>query len=110
MNRMATLRNVAIVLALAAVVDLAPGGGTGASVVSQAASLLFLASLGWFASIMYRQHRLTLYSLGDTRRAILYISIGVVAVTLTGTPPSTSDRTLSASARRGPIRGELPMT
>jgi len=81
----ATARNILIVLALAAVVVIVPGGGTAASVVGQVVSLAFLASLVWFGSVMYRQHRTTLYSLGDGRRAILYIAIGVAAVTLTGT-------------------------
>jgi hypothetical protein len=80
-----TVRNIVIVLAIAAVVVIVPGGGTGASVVGQAVSLAFLASLCWFASVMYRQHRVTLYSLGDGRRAILYVALAVAAVTLTGT-------------------------
>jgi glucose-6-phosphate-specific signal transduction histidine kinase len=82
---LATARNIAIVLALAALVVVIPGGGTGATVALQAASLLFLATLGWFASVMYRQHRATLYSLGDRRRAILYVALGVATVVLTGT-------------------------
>jgi hypothetical protein len=80
-----TVRNIVIVLAIAAIVVIVPGGGTGASVVSQAVSLAFLASLAWFASVMYRQHRVTLYSLGDGRRAILYVAAAVAALTLTGT-------------------------
>jgi hypothetical protein len=80
-----TVRNVVIILAIAAIVVIVPGGGTGASVVSQAVSLAFLVSLAWFASVMYRQHRVTLYSLGDGRRAILYVALAVAAVTLTGT-------------------------
>lgn len=82
---LATVRNIAIIFIIAALVVLIPGGGTGASVAVQAVYLVFLASLGWFASVMYRQHRTTLYSLGDRRRAILYVAIGVAAVVLTGT-------------------------
>jgi surface polysaccharide O-acyltransferase-like enzyme len=78
-------RNILIILVIAALVVLIPGGGTGATVALQAVYLLFLASLGWFASIMYRQHRLTLYSLGDRRRAVLYVALGVAVVVLTGT-------------------------
>jgi hypothetical protein len=80
-----TVRNILIVVAIAAVVALAPGGGTGASVVTQAVSLAFLAALAWFASVMYRQHRVSLYALGDGRRAILYVAAAVAAVTLIGT-------------------------
>lgn len=77
------LRNVLIVLALAAVVDFAPGGGTGATVAIQAASLLFLAAAAWIGTRLYREHRVALYSLGDRRRAILYVAAGTVTVVLT---------------------------
>jgi hypothetical protein len=86
----ATARNVLIVLVVAAVVAIAPGGGTGANVVVQAVSLIFLASIVWVASIMYRQYRTELYSLGDGRRAALYVAVGVAAVTLTATSRLTS--------------------
>ena len=82
---MKNVRNIAIVCALAALVVLIPGGGTGASIAIQAVSLAFLATLGWFASIMYRQHRSELYGLGDNKRLALYAALGVGAVTLTAT-------------------------
>jgi hypothetical protein len=80
------VRNVVIVLALAAVVAIVPGGGTGANVVVQVVSLAFLASLAWVASVLYRQNRTALYSLGDARRTALYAAIAVLAITLSGTP------------------------
>jgi hypothetical protein len=80
-----TVRNIAIIAILAAIVDVVPGGGTGANVVGQAVSLLFLGAIAWFLSIMYRQNRYTLDSLGERRRAILYVAIGIAAVTLTAT-------------------------
>ena len=67
---LATARNVLIVLAIAALVVLVPGGGRGANVAIQAVSLVFLASFVWVGFILYRQHRSTLYELGDRRRAI----------------------------------------
>jgi multisubunit Na+/H+ antiporter MnhB subunit len=81
----ATVRNVLIILALAAVVAFAPGGGTGGGVVLTAVYLLFLAALGWVGSIVYRERRGSLYLLGDGRRALLYGAIMVLAVTLTAT-------------------------
>jgi hypothetical protein len=83
---LATARNISIILILAAVVAIAPGGGTAATVLLQAASLLFLAVLGWFASIMYRQHRSELYSIGDRRRVVLYAAVAVATLTLSATP------------------------
>jgi multisubunit Na+/H+ antiporter MnhB subunit len=84
-STLANLRNVAIIVGIAAIVALAPGGGTTAQVVITAVSLIFLAALAWVASIQYREHRTTLYSLGDSRRAALYAAAAVLAVTLTAT-------------------------
>jgi hypothetical protein len=80
-----TVRNIVIVLVIAALVVALPGGGTGANVALQAVSLLFLGSIAWIASRLYREHRVALYSLGDARRATLYGAIGVVVLTLTAT-------------------------
>jgi hypothetical protein len=80
-----TARNVLIVLALAAIVGTLSGGVTAANVAIQAVTLAFLGTLCWFASLMYRQHRSTLYSLGDGRRAVLYVALGVGTLTLTAT-------------------------
>ena len=80
-----TARNIAIILALGAIVAFTPGGGTASRVIIQAISILFLAVIAWFAALMYRQHRVTLYSLGDGRRAALYSAVGVGVLTLTAT-------------------------
>jgi multisubunit Na+/H+ antiporter MnhB subunit len=81
MNR--TARNVVIVLAIAALVALVQGGQTAANVALQALSLVFLGVIVYFLSIIYRQHRSTIYGLGDRRRAMLYVALGVGALTLT---------------------------
>lgn len=81
-----TLRNVAIVLGIAALIVLIPGGGTGANFAFQAVALAFLTVIGWFAYTMYRQHRLELESLGANRRAILYSAAGVAILTMTAEP------------------------
>jgi len=69
------LRNFVIVLAIAALIVLIPGGGTGATFALQAVSLLFLGVIGFAAYTMYR----------DGRRAVLYGAAGVVVLTLTAT-------------------------
>jgi drug/metabolite transporter (DMT)-like permease len=79
------VRNVAIVLALAAIVAVVPGGGTGADVVLQAVSVIFLGALAWVAAIYYREHRISLLALGTARRAVLYGALAALAVTLTAT-------------------------
>lgn len=83
MNR--TVRNILIVLAIAAVVALIQGGVTAANVAIQAVSLVFLGVIVWFLSLTYRQYRATLYSLGEGRRALLYVALGVGTLTLTAT-------------------------
>lgn len=81
-----TLRNVAIVLGIAALIVLIPGGGTGANFAFQAVALAFLTVIAWFAYTMYRQHRMELESLGTNRRAILYLAAGVAVLTMTAEP------------------------
>jgi hypothetical protein len=85
------VRNVLIIIVIAALIVALPGGGAGAATVIQALSLAFLGVMAWFASRMYREHRVALYSLGDARRAILYVAAGVAAVVL-----SASGRMLSS--------------
>jgi hypothetical protein len=80
------LRNILIILVLAGLVMVIPGGGTAARVALQVVSLAFLAAIAWIAARMYREHRMTLYSLGDRRRAILYVAIGVATLTFTASP------------------------
>jgi len=82
----ATFRNIVIVLLLAGLVAIVPGGGTGANTALQGVSLAFLGALGWFAMVMYRQHRSDLYGLGDRRRAALYAAAAVAMLTLAATP------------------------
>jgi hypothetical protein len=79
------VRNITIIVLIAALVVLIPGGGRGATVATQAVWLVFLGALAWWASIMYRQHRVALYSLGEKRRALLYAAVGVATLTLIGT-------------------------
>jgi hypothetical protein len=63
-------RNIAIVVALALVVWLVPGGGEGADLVGQI--------LGG----VYRQFRGEIFGLGDQWRFALYAAIGVAVVTV----------------------------
>lgn len=81
----ATVRNILIVLAIAALVALVQGGETAANVAIQAVTLVFLGTIVWFVSLTYRERRVSLYSLGDGRRALLYVALGVAALTLTAT-------------------------
>lgn len=80
-----TVRNVLIILALAAVVMLVPGGGNASDAILQTLVIVMLAAIAWFAVRLYREHRTDIYSLGDRNRAILYASAGLIALTVTAT-------------------------
>jgi hypothetical protein len=80
-----TVRNILIVLVIAALVALVQGGVTAANVAIQAVTLAFLGVIVWFVMLNYRERRVSLYSLGDGRRALLYVAVGVATLTLTAT-------------------------
>ena len=86
MDRGRTLRNVVIVLALAAAVDFLPQGGRTADTISAILAVGFGAGLALFAGRMYLEHRVTIYGLGDRHRALLYGALAVGAVTITAQP------------------------
>jgi hypothetical protein len=79
------LRNILIIAVIAAIIAFVPGGGTSSGVIVQAISMAFLATIVWLASLMYRQHRVALYSIGESRRAALYAAAAVLTITLTAT-------------------------
>ena len=76
------VRNVLIILIVAALVVVIPGGGAGARTLIQAVVLVFWGAMVWVATRMYRAHKMTLYGLGDGRRAVLYVALGTAAVVL----------------------------
>jgi hypothetical protein len=75
-----TLRNVAIILALAAVVDFVPGGGAAGDTVMAALTLIFLATIAWFVYRVYREQQLTLATLSDPQKAGLFGAVGGIAL------------------------------
>ena len=81
MRRLRAVRNVAIILAIAAAVDFLPAGGRVADVFSGLLVVLFVAGLCLFASRLYREHRVEIHRLGF-HRGLLYgaIAPGVVMV------------------------------
>ncbi len=79
----ATARNVLIVLALAAALAFLPGGGQTAEFIGALFGFLFLGGLVFFAARLYMEHRVAIFSLGETRRWIAYGAIGVALLALT---------------------------
>ncbi len=78
-------RNVAIILALAALVAFAPGGFTASNTVSNLISVVFVAGLAFFGFRMYMENRTTLFDLPENRRLILYASATTLAFALIAT-------------------------
>lgn len=72
MDRWRTVRNIAIVAAIAAAVWLLPGGGQVAEAFAAALWVVFGAGFGYFGYRVYRERRLSIYSLGQRHRALLY--------------------------------------
>jgi hypothetical protein len=79
-----TLRDVAIIMALALAVAFAPNGGNVAEAILTAITMGFLAALAWMVFVLGRQNQLTLATLTDARRAILYAALGVLALLIAG--------------------------
>jgi hypothetical protein len=79
-----TLRNVAIVMALALLVAFAPAGGNAADAILTAITMGFLAAIAWAIFVASKQNQLTLATLSDRRRAILYAALGLIALLVAG--------------------------
>ena len=84
------VRNIAIVLALGALVAAArrwqgPTADLAANVLVWILWVIFLLVLAWFAAVMYRHYKGELFSLGDTMRGVLYASVAVAVLTVTAT-------------------------
>lgn len=75
-------RNIAIVVALAAVVWLVPGGGDGAALVGQVLSAAFIVATALILGRFYQQFRGEIFGLGDQWRALFYVALGAIIVTL----------------------------
>lgn len=81
---MRILRNVAIVMALAVVVAFVPAGGNAADTILTAITMGFLAAIAWSLYVLSRQQQMTLATLSDGRRAILYAALGLIALLIAG--------------------------
>jgi Mn2+/Fe2+ NRAMP family transporter len=77
MDRLKTLRNVAIVALIAAAVEFLPGGGRAAEAFAAALWVVFAAGFAYFAYRLYRERHIDLYGLGDRHRALLYGALAV---------------------------------
>jgi hypothetical protein len=79
-----TARNVAIVMLLALGVAFLPGGGNFAEALLTALTMALLAGIAWMAYTFSRENQLTLSTLTDGRRALLYGAIGMLLLLIAG--------------------------
>jgi len=82
---MKAARNVAIIMLLALGVAFLPGGGNAVETIITAITMGFLAGITWMLYQLSRQNQLTLATLSDGRRAILYGAFGMIALLIAGT-------------------------
>jgi hypothetical protein len=73
-----TVRNIGIVLVLAVAVFALPGGGSGADTVMALISIAFSLGIWLLLMTQYREHRMTIFALGDQYRGILYASLASI--------------------------------
>lgn len=62
-----------------------PAGGNAAETILTAITMGFLAGIAWTLYVLSRENQLTLATLTDGRRAILYGAFGVLALLVAGT-------------------------
>lgn len=77
-----TARNALIVVALAAAVYAIPGGDSSADFIASLLSILITASIAFIAWRLYREHRITIFSLGERYRALLYGALGAAVLAM----------------------------
>lgn len=80
----AGLRNGLIVVAIAAAIHFTPGGGRTADVVGALLSIAIIVAFVLIGVRLYREHRTTIFSLGERHRGYLYGALAVIVVAMGG--------------------------
>ncbi len=87
---MRAVRNIAIILALAAIVAVVPGGDNAARAIVAALGIVFLALIGFTGWQLYRQYRFTYLGLDDRQRTIFVGAIGAIVLMIAGADELTA--------------------
>lgn len=87
---MRAARDTAIIMLLAFCVAFVPAGGNIAAAILTAITMGFLAGLAWMVYVLGRQNQLTLATLSDARRGILYAALGMIALLIAGSDELTA--------------------
>ena len=78
------IRNIAIIVALALIVWLVPGGERAGLTVSNLLGIVFAAGFIFLGYRFYMEHRDEILDLEDRQRGILYASLTLVVIALVG--------------------------
>ena len=84
-DRAKHIRNILIIVGLALIVWLVPGGGTGSSTIYNLLTIILTAGLLFFGYRLYMEHRATIFGLGDQQRGILYGSVALALLAILAT-------------------------
>ncbi len=90
---MRALRNIAIIAVAALGVAVLPGGDQAAETALTALVMGFLAAIGFAVFRLYMENQLTLATLTDRQRVILYGAAGLIALMI-----ATADEMLATGA------------
>jgi hypothetical protein len=78
------IRNIAIIVALAVIVWLVPGGNRASLVLANLLGLALAAGVVYLGYRLYMEHRATIFGLEDRQRGILYASLALIVVAIVG--------------------------
>ena len=84
-DRAKHIRNILIIVGLALVVWLVPGGGAGSSTIYNVLTIILTAGLLFFGYRLYMEHRATIFGLGDNQRACSTASVALAALAILAT-------------------------
>jgi hypothetical protein len=79
------LRNIAILILLALIVWLIPGGAEASAVIGNILSIVFVGGLLFLGFRLYMENRSSIFGLEDRQRGILYGSLALATIALVGT-------------------------
>jgi len=79
------IRNILILVGLALVVWLVPGGDSAGVTISNLLSIVFVGALLFLGYRLYMENRDTIFGLEERQRGILYAGVAVIAITLVAT-------------------------
>jgi hypothetical protein len=84
MRFLGTARDIGIIALLALGVAFVPGGGNVADAVIAVLVIAFLVTIGFAARQLYRENRLTIESLPNRERGILFAGVGLIVLMIAG--------------------------